>query len=156
MKNYTFEPTPTPTPKPNPDKPRLIGKAQIGDNATYEFWDNGISYIKGTGATWDVPYHFFTTNYEFSSIDKRNTHTLVIEEGITHLGEHSILVVKDVYLPKSLKTHTYATLKAKEGYTYHGHNTGGEEDFFAVPKEMGYDEFNEKIYEIFGIKFIGE
>lgn len=75
-------PTPTPTPTPNPDKPRLVESRKMGDNVTFEFWDNGYLYVKGSGATWDRNFYFDDFRSDFYlTIDK-----IIIEEGITYLG----------------------------------------------------------------------
>lgn len=84
---YTATPTPTPaptaTPLPDPNKPRKYATKQMGDNVTFEFWDNGYLYVKGTGATWDKNY---VTFLDFRNEPYCNTHTVIIEDGITYLG----------------------------------------------------------------------
>ena len=83
---YTATPTPTPkptaTPLPNPDKPRMLSSKKMGDNVTFEFWDNGYLYIKGTGPTYDYDWDFILVRGEqYSTI-----HNVIVEEGITYLG----------------------------------------------------------------------
>ena len=83
---YTVTPTPTQaptaTPLPDPNKPRKYATKQMGANVTFEFWDNGYLYVKGTGATWDKEWNFC----EFRNEPYCNTHSVVVEEGITRLG----------------------------------------------------------------------
>lgn len=76
-------PIPTDIPTPNPDKPRKYATRQMGDNVTFEFWDNGYLYVKGTGATWNMSY---VTFYEFEKEPYCNTHTVIVEEGIIYLN----------------------------------------------------------------------
>ena len=49
-----LDPTPTPTPTPDPNNPKLIRSAKMGDNVTFEFYDTGYLYVKGSGATYDM------------------------------------------------------------------------------------------------------
>lgn len=80
---YSATPTPIPpTPTPDPDKPRLVESRKMGDNVTFEFWDNGYLYVKGTGATWDQNFYFD----DFWSDFYLNIDNVIIEEGITYLG----------------------------------------------------------------------
>lgn len=81
----TLAPTPTPTPLPNPDKPRMLSSKKMGDNVTFEFWDNGYLYVKGTGATYDYDWDFvLVEGKQYSTI-----HNVIVEEGITYLGDNT-------------------------------------------------------------------
>lgn len=130
---YTATPTPTPaptaTPLPNPDKPRKYATKQMGDNVTFEFWDNGYLYVKGTGATWDKEWNFC----EFRDTPYNKTKIVVVEEGVTYLGDHCLawLEPKEIHFPESLSKlgniGTWATIHgvrdgrkyvAKGGYIY--------------------------------------
>ncbi len=104
LEDYTALPTPTPaptaTPTPNPSKPRVYATKKMGDNVTFEFVDNGYLYIKGTGATYDKDWTFF----EFEKEPYCNTHTVIVEEGVTYLGDHVLQGLKPevMYFPNSL------------------------------------------------------
>ncbi|MBR2408234.1 MAG: leucine-rich repeat protein [Lachnospiraceae bacterium] len=105
LKDYTALPTPTPaptaTPTPNPSKPRVYDTRKMGKNVTFEFVDNGYLYIKGTGATYDKDWTFF----DFEKEPYCNTHTVIVEEGVTYLGDFAlqgVYRVKYFQLPKSL------------------------------------------------------
>ena len=105
LKDYMAKPTPTPaptaTPTPNPSKPRVYDTRKMGKNVTFEFVDNGYLYIKGTGATYDKDWTFF----DFENEPYCNTHTVIVEEGVTYLGNFVMQGMKKVeyyQLPKSL------------------------------------------------------
>jgi hypothetical protein len=50
-------PTPLPpTPTPNPEQPKILTTVKGGENVTYEFWDNKVVKITGSGATYDFSY----------------------------------------------------------------------------------------------------
>ena len=36
----------------------MLSSKKMGDNVTFEFWDNGYLYIKGTGPTYDYDWDF--------------------------------------------------------------------------------------------------
>ena len=101
VEKYQVKPTatptplpPTPTPTPDPANPKLKHTQQMGEDVVYEFWDNDILYIKGTGATWKVSY--YTIDYTWAK-------KVVIEEGITHLRECSLFIdFEEIVFPKSL------------------------------------------------------
>lgn len=94
-------PTPTPTPTPDPDKPRLVESRKMGDNVTFEFWDNGYLYVKGSGATWDQNFYFDDFEGEFyQTISK-----VKVEEGITYIGKFTLNWMNSISyweIPKSL------------------------------------------------------
>lgn len=94
-------PTSTPTPTPDPDKPRLVESRKMGDNVTFEFWDNGYLYVKGTGATWDQNFYFDDFEGEFyQTINK-----VKVEEGITYIGKFTLNWMNSISyweIPKSL------------------------------------------------------
>lgn len=97
-------PPPTPTPVPNPEKPRLCHSFKMGKNVTYEFWDNGYIYVKGSGKGDDQSELFdweytMNLNWEFYSSMKY----LIVEEGITYLGKHAHTSASEIWLPKSLE-----------------------------------------------------
>lgn len=97
----TLKPLPTATPLPNPDKPRLVEKKKMGDNITYEFWDNGYLYVKGTGATWDQSFYFTDFEGDFYQTIKN----VIVEEGVTELGKNSLKFLWNISywsLPRSL------------------------------------------------------
>ena len=96
VEKYQVKPTatPTPTPTPDPANPKLKHTQQMGEDVVYEFWDNDVLYIKGTGATWKVSY--YTIDYTWAK-------KVVIEEGITHLRECSLFIdFEEIVFPKSL------------------------------------------------------
>lgn len=102
---YSVSPTPTPaptaTPIPDPNKPRLYASRQMGDNVTFEFWDNGYLYVKGSGATWDNDWTFMAFRGEQYS----KTHTVIVEEGVTYLGDfifNDLDKISYYKLPKTL------------------------------------------------------
>ena len=98
------KPLPTATPLPDPDKPKKYATKQMGDNVNFEFWDNGYLYVKGTGATWDKNY---VTFLDFRTEPYCNTHTVIIEDGITYLGTsifNELNKVSYYSLPKTLTT----------------------------------------------------
>lgn len=94
-------PTSTPTPTPDPNKPRLVESKKMGDNVTFEFWDNGYLYVKGTGATWDQNFYFDDFGGEFyQTINK-----VKVEEGITYIGKFTLNWMNSISyweIPKSL------------------------------------------------------
>ena len=105
-------PKPTATPLPNPDKPRMLSSKKMGDNVTFEFWDNGYLYVKGTGATYDYDWDFVLVRGEqYSTI-----HNVIVEEGITYLGE-------GVFQSDDLGKLTYFSFP--KTLTSVGYNTGG-------------------------------
>lgn len=77
-------PKPTATPVPDPNKPRMFESKKMGDNVTFEFWDNGYLYVKGTGATYDYGWDFLVARGE----QYAKIHNVIVEEGITYLGDH--------------------------------------------------------------------
>lgn len=102
-------PLPTATPLPDPNKPKKYATKQMGDNVTFEFWDNGYLYVKGTGATWDKNY---VTFLDFRNEPYCNTHTVIVEEGITYLGDYVFNEMNNVSyyrLPKSLTSISNST-----------------------------------------------
>lgn len=158
---YTATPTPTPaptaTPLPDPDKPRMYASRQMGDNVTFEFYDNGYLYVKGEGATWDKTYHFI----EFEKEPYCSTHTIIIEEGITYVGNsvfNGINNIEYYQLPKSLTsadvTRGGGTKVIVEGYldgnsvTLKADGFTSLCDFFDAPKaiELGIVDGFELIY----------
>jgi len=113
----TATPTPTPTPVPNPNKPRLVLSEKMGNNVTFEFWDNGYMYIKGTGKTYDMGWGFQWKRAEgpnaeyapypgyFSEEFLSSIKHLVVEEGITYLGNYTLFHLNDfdtITLPSTL------------------------------------------------------
>ena len=99
----TAAPLPTATPIPNPDKPRLVESKKMGDNVTFEFYDNGYLYVKGTGATWDKSFYFDDFDGDFY----QTIENVVIEEGVTYIGNFSLNWMSGISywkLPKSLKS----------------------------------------------------
>ncbi len=126
---YTAMPTPTPkptaTPLPNPDKPRMLSSKKMGDNVTFEFWDNGYLYVKGTGATYDYDWDFVLVRGEqYSTI-----HNVIVEEGITYLGEgvfQSDDLGKLTYFsfPKTLTSIGYSTGGGGRDITMEGYYEG--------------------------------
>jgi len=102
----TATPKPTATPTPNPEKPRKAATLEVGNNITYEFWDNGVMYVKGKGAVPDKP-DFWALDEEddnptgYTLVGK--IHTLHVEEGISDFGTLSLVGVRaeEVYLPST-------------------------------------------------------
>lgn len=100
----SLKPRPTATPLPNPDKPRLVEKKKMGDNITYEFWDNGYLYVKGTGATWDQSFYFDDFAY-FNNEFYQTIENVIIDEGVTYFGDFSLNWLENLsywQIPKSL------------------------------------------------------
>ena len=99
--------TPTPTPIPDPNNPRLCHTFKMGANVTFETWDNGYVYVKGTGRCDDQSELFswvYTLGLEKSFV--RTLNRMVVEEGVTYLGKNICLAasnVKEVWLPKSME-----------------------------------------------------
>lgn len=118
-------PKPTATPLPNPDKPRMLSSKKMGDNVTFEFWDNGYLYVKGTGATYDYDWDFVLVRGEqYSTI-----HNVIVEEGITYLGEgvfQSDDLGKLTYFsfPKTLTSIGYSTGGGGRDITMEGYYEG--------------------------------
>lgn len=103
-KRYTTGPTPNPrsTEPPNlkPDKTGKYATKQMGDDVYFEFMDNGVLYVKGSGATWDKDWTFCEFREEpYCAIGK-----IVVEDGITYLGNHCFawLSPTEIYFPESL------------------------------------------------------
>ncbi len=92
-KDYTATPTPlptaTPTPTPNPEQPKLLESVKGGENVTYEFWDNHVIKIKGTGGTYDFSYWGDAVHDAARIYRSCGFHTIIVEEGITYLGSFS-------------------------------------------------------------------
>lgn len=127
FKEYTVAPTPLPlptaTPVPDPNKPRKYAAKKMGDDVTFEFWDNGYLYVKGTGATWDMEWSF----NDFWAEPYVNTHSVIIEEGITYLGEevfNGLDFITYFSLPKSLTTIGDPTAGGGKGVTFDGYLDG--------------------------------
>lgn len=108
---------PTPTPVPDKNNPRLVYSKKMGDNVTFEFWDNGYLYVKGTGKTNDMKgsYHWKKEATGLAGpfayrgyVDKEllaNIKHLVVEEGVTYLGKNvfaDIHNLETAELPNSL------------------------------------------------------
>ncbi len=88
---YSATPTPIPpTPTPDPDKPRLVKSKKMGDNVTFEFWDNGYLYVKGTGATWDQNYYFEDFRPDRAGEFYRTIEKVKVEEGVTYIGKFTL------------------------------------------------------------------
>lgn len=142
-------PTPTPTPTPNPDKPRLVESRKMGDNVTFEFWDNGYLYVKGTGATWDMSEYFddfgdwdIADGSHKDGTFYKTIDVIVVEEGITHLGRYifSWLGPDDIYLPKSLESiDSIGTWGTIHGYY--------EEKEFCITSRMGQSRYLFRYFE---------
>lgn len=155
---YTATPTPlptaTPTPTPNPEQPKLLESVKGGENVTYEFWDNHVIKIKGTGGTYDMFYwgdavHDAANKYFFDGF-----HTISVEEGITYLGSFSWDIFGGdydtyyLYLPSTLKE------MHRNGLSYSVTVTGyrnGEQVSFEYSTRTVNDE--EKFVEFLGITF---
>ena len=83
---------------------KLLGSGSIGDNATWTLTAEGLLTISGTGPTWSyeteehpgkAPYHKLYSKVK----------TIVVEEGITHLGDYLFYAMTKctaVSLPDSL------------------------------------------------------
>lgn len=121
----TPTPTPSPTPIPNPDKPRLLETIAMGDNVTYEFWDNGYLYVKGSGAIpnqselWGLGQKYYYPN-SYTLAEKM--HTVIVEEGITYFGKYCFSgVPADVewFLPKTYTGGEEYSLSG--GTVFHGY-----------------------------------
>lgn len=101
-------PTATPTPTPNPEKPRKCHVMKMGNDVIYEFWDNGYLYIRGSGMVSDKSELFNLTTFgegNSNPVDKElllTTEYVVVEEGITYLGNYSSKKSKECWLPSSL------------------------------------------------------
>lgn len=164
LDKYTATPTPvptaTPTPLPDKNNPRKVATKQMGDNVTFEFWDNGYLYVKGSGATWDYEYTFM----DFWDEPHSNTTTVIVEEGITRLGDfvfNGLFQVTYYKLPKTLTSagNTWGTSggapTTMNGYydgksvTVNVTNTSNPEFFFRIlenPDWYNLDRGYEVIY----------
>lgn len=124
----TPTPTPSPTPIPNPDKPRLAATLAISNNITYEFWDNGVMYVKGNGAIPNQPELWCLEEADdnpngYTLVDK--IHTVIIEEGITYLGRYCFFGIRNAvewYLPKTCTGSYICT--AGYGNVFYGYYNG--------------------------------
>lgn len=149
----TPTPTPTSTPTPNPDKPRKITSLSVGGNIYYEFWDNGVMYVKGSGAISNqselfVLWSSYYNPNAYTIVD--SIHTVIIEEGITSIGKRALngLQAADWYLPKSF----VSADGSFEGEIFHGYYNGkavtvkegsvniGISHFYKVLKDADYAE----------------
>lgn len=111
-----LEPTPSPTPNPNPSptpipvsklqpNDEVLCSYQIGDNVTGTLYSNMVYVVSGKGATYD-----FGTNRPQNNRGEMLEYTdkvqkIVVEEGITVIGEWALsnfYDCKEVVLPKSL------------------------------------------------------
>lgn len=154
----TLAPTPTPTPLPNPDKPRMLSSKKMGDNVTFEFWDNGYLYIKGTGPTYDYEWDFTLVRGEqYSTI-----HNVIVEEGITYLGMNvfrsdDLGEMTYISFPKTLTAVAYNTAGGGVDITMEGYyeekavtvktsGPGGPSGFFNALEDM--DKYLAKGWEI--------
>ena len=151
LKDYTALPTPTPaptaTPTPNPSKPRVYATRKMGDNVTFEFVDNGYLYIKGTGATYDKNWDFI----EFRKEPYCNTHTVIVEEGVTYLGDHvfSELYEIDYYsLPMSLNSIGTTGGVSKGRVTFEGYTLDGKAITVRTPDRASFNMFFNVIKDI--------
>lgn len=151
MATPTPTPTTSPTPTPNPENPRLVLSEKMGDDITFEFWDNGYLYVKGTGRTYDKRENFHWDSNRYTATDLKFSNSkkvpkefletikyLVVEEGVTYLGDcifNDIGKIETAELPKSL-----VESKGQDGYLHatevHGYCNGKE---FTVSGPTGID-----------------
>lgn len=108
----TPTPTATPTPTPNPSNPKVLSTYKPMSTITYEFWDNGYLYIKGSGRMEDEVIVTLEDGYDTNGKHIKEILPLirhiVVEEGVTYLGDGSLdglYNLETVVLPKSF---TYA------------------------------------------------
>ena len=122
MNGPTPIPTATPTPTPNPKQPKIMKSFPMGDNVTFEFWDNGYLYVKGSGATWDREWHFM----HFSDYENPNWMTqeflatithLIVEEGVTGFGENSMTGISSLEYIEFPSSFDITTLEFASGNT---------------------------------------
>lgn len=97
-------------PAADPENPKLRHTMQMGDNVTLEFWDNGYLYVKGSGKMWNKTdiFHLYSTYQNEEGVLREICDTIthvVVEEGITYIGNQNFLGIGDVeevWLPSTL------------------------------------------------------
>jgi hypothetical protein len=98
-------------PAADPENPKLRHTMQMGDNVWLEFWDNGYLYVKGSGKMWNKTdiFHLYSTYQNEEGVLREVCDTIthvVVEEGITYIGNQNFLGIGDVeevWLPSTLK-----------------------------------------------------
>lgn len=101
--------TPTPTPVPDPEQPRICHTYKMGDNVTYEFWDNGYLYINGSGKTWNKGEFFCWDVWNekgFVCLSRDFVKTIqyvVVEDGITRVTSGGGVSAKEMWFPESVE-----------------------------------------------------
>lgn len=96
----TPTPTSTPTPIPIPEGAALLYRIQMGDNVYYEFYDNNLLIVTGTGSTWDFERREYPEEYEkmeretqyedYSQNLVSLCKEIIICEGITRIGTYGL------------------------------------------------------------------
>ncbi len=79
-----------------------------GDNVTYTLTDEGLLTISGTGAMADFSNNYSDHNYApWYSYEMTYVTSVVIEEGVTHIGDYSFYnnkLLEDVTLPSTIES----------------------------------------------------
>ena len=111
---------------------RAAGQAKptsgaCGDNATWRLDEEGVMYISGTGSLWDCEYNekgiwYVTTPWVQAMRDAGNVEAIVVEEGITRVGDYffsyfSNSGVDVVILPQSLTALGAESLSSGSSYS---------------------------------------
>lgn len=137
----TFIPTPTPTPTPiviplpnqddvDPNNPKIIARAQMGDNVWFEFYDTYELHVVGSGRMWDRNYTYVWSwdpnhplqhyNPKFDREYLSNMKACYIAKEITYIGLETFLGMSfdEVYCYYGFSLHQYAYGPSAESATY--------------------------------------
>ncbi|MBP3609482.1 MAG: leucine-rich repeat protein [Lachnospiraceae bacterium] len=125
MPTATSTPVPTTVPTPAVTGSNLIVSVQMGENVWYDYYEDGTMIVRGTGATWDLPYEagawVYANEYDIPKFYDANgfemgivytVDNIVISEGITRVGDYAFACfgeTKKIVIPDSLEeVGTYA------------------------------------------------
>lgn len=116
----TSTPTPTVTPTPAPER-KYVQEYKMGPNVWYRYTEDKTLYVMGTGETYSADIYMnengkFEGDFSITGImwNLLGTEHVVVEEGITKLGDWSLSYLK------SAKTLTFpSTLKELGNYCFY-------------------------------------
>lgn len=119
MPTATSTPVPTNTPDTIPTVTEGNGlkfRCQMGDNVWYEYYEDGLLLVTGTGSTWDFgknSEHGSMREQQYQGEDKAVVDSMInavkeitIAEGITGIGDYALGVyenVNKIVIPSTLK-----------------------------------------------------